>query len=310
MSFRHWVHTRWGEWFFGAIGALVLGFTAAAGSAKTPTPLPSHRESSVRLAVTNTGEDSFFLRRPRAYKPLERLAPRDPIPRRIQIDWGQTLWGISRQFHLTVKELEEANHLTPESIILAGTTLIIPTIYRVKAGDTLNSVAERLGVNPGQLLAENELTGANLTPGEALVIPFPQSVSPPSLSSRGAWPNPYNLSPEAILMIARLVQAESGDQPFEARVAVAAVVLNRLKSPGFPKTVDGVLFAPGQFQTVATGAFWNNPTPLSLLAAKAAASGWDPTGGALYFYNPSLPHVAWMDTLPQAAVIGAQIFSR
>lgn len=130
------------------------------------------------------------------------------------------------------------------------------------------------------------------------------------LSSRGEWPNPYHLNPQDILMIAHLVQAEAGNQPFAAQVAVAAVVLNRLHNPDFPKTVASVLFAPGQFETVSAGTYWNTPSPLAILAARAAATGWDPSHGALYFYNPSLVHNGWMDALPTTVTIGAQVFAR
>lgn len=130
------------------------------------------------------------------------------------------------------------------------------------------------------------------------------------LSNRGDWPNPYHLNPKEILMIAHLVQAEAGNQSFVAQVAVAAVVLNRLNNPGFPKTVPGVLFAPGQFETVSAGTYWNTPSPLAILAARAAASGWDPSHGALYFYNPSLVNNSWMNTLPTTVIIGAQVFAR
>lgn len=120
----------------------------------------------------------------------------------------------------------------------------------------------------------------------------------PTLPNRGSWPNPYHLVPQDIFMIARLVQAEAGDQPFLGQVAVAAVVLNRLRSSAFPKTVPAIIFAPGQFETVAAGTYWNSPSPVAMLAARAAAAGWDPADGAVYFYNPALPHAAWMNRLP------------
>ncbi len=74
-------------------------------------------------------------------------------------------------------------------------------------------------------------------------------------------------------MIARLVQVEGGDQPFMAQEAAAAVVINRLRNPAFPKTVTDVLFAPGQFETVSNGSYDNNPSAPAMLAARAAAAG-------------------------------------
>jgi N-acetylmuramoyl-L-alanine amidase len=93
-------------------------------------------------------------------------------------------------------------------------------------------------------------------------------------------------------------------------VAVAAVVLNRLKTSGFPKTVAGVIEQPGQFESVSNGTFWQQPSPTAILAAQDAMRGWDPTGGALFYYNPSLPHSPWMNGLAVTTVIGAQVFCR
>ncbi len=310
MTLRHWLPTRWGELLLSVIGAVLLGFMSIAGASKAaPLSLP-HESPPVHAVLARTTTTQMLVDRPHPRLPLGQVPSHLRRPRRYRIHWGQTLWGIARRFHLTLKELQEANQLTSDSVILAGTSLIIPIVYRVQAGQRLDAVARRWDVSPNNLLAENQLPSAALTAGQTLVIPSPSQSPPPPLPSRGRWSNPYNLSPAAVLMIAHLVQAEAGNQSLEAQVAVAAVVLNRLKSPQFPKTVNEIIFAPGQFQTVASATFWNNPGPLSLLAAKAAATGWDPTGGALYFYNPSLPHVAWMDSLPQTAVIGSQIFSR
>lgn len=86
-------------------------------------------------------------------------------------------------------------------------------------------------------------------------------------------------------LLAKLITAEAGSEPFEGQVAVGAVVINRTHSSQFPGTVKGVIFQPGQFSCVPKLAE-TEPSETSISAAREALQGKDPTGGALYFYNP------------------------
>lgn len=113
-----------------------------------------------------------------------------------------------------------------------------------------------------------------------------------------------------INLLARIIEAEAGNQPFQGQVAVGAVVVNRVKSPYYAKTLSGVIFTPGAFEPVANGRFYScHPTPQAYAAAKEALAGIDPTSGALYFFNPSLTSSAFMNSLPVLARIGAQVFA-
>ena len=93
-------------------------------------------------------------------------------------------------------------------------------------------------------------------------------------------------------LLAQLINAEAKGEPFEGQVAVGAVVLNRVFDPDFPKTIRDVIFQYDgdtdtyQFEPVENGAINDQPCSSAIRAAQAALSGWDPTGGALYFYNP------------------------
>jgi N-acetylmuramoyl-L-alanine amidase len=248
-----------------------------------------------------------------------RVAPPQASAHIYHIQWGDTLWSLSHKFDVSVTALERANHLS-SSEIYAGHYLVIPETYTVKPGDTLAGIARRFRVPLVLLWHENRLASDKVKPGQLLVIPYlgtvPQAYRAPdppapdlALTNRGRL-DPPPVTPNEVLMLAHLVQGEAGDQPFLGQVAVAAVVLNRLKAPGFPKTLSGVIWDPGQFESVSDGAYWQTPSATAMLAAKAALAGWDPTHGALYFYNPSLPHAAWMDSLPRTAVIGQQVFCR
>jgi spore germination cell wall hydrolase CwlJ-like protein len=110
-------------------------------------------------------------------------------------------------------------------------------------------------------------------------------------------------------LLARLIQAEAGDQSYATQVAVGAVVLHRLRSPRFPHHLAAVITESRQFSVVAAGTFTHaHPTRRALNAARAALAGTDPTPGALYFYSPTLPHVPWMNTLGGCRTIGALRF--
>lgn len=116
---------------------------------------------------------------------------------------------------------------------------------------------------------------------------------------------------DELRLLARLVAAEAGGEPYAGKVAVAAVVLNRVEHPSFPKTVSSVIFQPGAFESVSNGLVWRvNPRGEPTNAAVDALNGWDPTFGALYFWNPYKPVSGWMWTRTILTQIGRHIFAR
>jgi spore germination cell wall hydrolase CwlJ-like protein len=108
--------------------------------------------------------------------------------------------------------------------------------------------------------------------------------------------------------LAKLIQAEAGDQPWRTKVAVADVVLNRVRSGQFPDTVPAVILQPGQFSTVATGAFVAaQPSLEDWRAAQAAIQGLSVVPGALYFYSAGA-NTAWTARLTGCTSVGAMVF--
>lgn len=320
--------SRWTEPLVTAVGAVVLGLGFAVAShpaAPTSPPAPVTPGSVAQASPPPDLRELVARTAGQRVRLALKTKPHHVLPQGhlYHIRWGDTLWSLAHRFHVPMKDLEEANHM-PAPDLVAGEYLVIPKLYHVKSGDSMASVARQLDVPLVMLWHTNRLNHDKLKPGQILVVPYTGRVPharyaggaiaakapAPAQPSRGLNALPASLTSQEMLTIAHLVQAEAGDQPFLGQVAVAAVVLNRLRTPGFPKTVDGVVFAPGQFETVANGTFWNAPGPLAMMAVKAAASGWDPTGGALYFFNPSMPHVAWMNSLPVTASIGDQVFCR
>ena len=112
-----------------------------------------------------------------------------------------------------------------------------------------------------------------------------------------------------VRILARLVSGEVRGEPYVGQVAVAAVVLNRVKSPAFPNTISGVIFQTGAFDAVWDGQFDMEPTENSVRAARDALNGWDPTGGCLYYYNPSTATNSWIWTRQVQLTIGKHAFA-
>ena len=110
-------------------------------------------------------------------------------------------------------------------------------------------------------------------------------------------------------LLARLVSGEARGEPYIGQVAVAAVVLNRVRSDDFPDTISGVIFQPGAFDAVWDGQFDMEPTASSIRAARDAMNGWDPTGGCTYYYNPSTATNEWIWTRQVQLSIGRHAFA-
>ena len=102
-----------------------------------------------------------------------------------------------------------------------------------------------------------------------------------------------NSGDKDLYLLAKLVHGESRGEPYKGKVAVAAVVLNRVKSSSFPNSISGVIYQKGAFSAVSDGQINLSPDNESIKAARDAMNGWDPTGGCLYYYNPKKTSNKW-----------------
>ncbi|WP_412850166.1 cell wall hydrolase [Brevibacillus invocatus] len=119
-----------------------------------------------------------------------------------------------------------------------------------------------------------------------------------------------SVSANDIKLMANAVYGEARGEPYEGQVAVAAVILNRVKSSSFPDTPSAVIFEPRAFTAVADGQIWLEPNENARKAVKNALSGWDPTGGCTYYFNPATATSQWIWSRPQVKKIGKHIFCR
>ena len=117
-------------------------------------------------------------------------------------------------------------------------------------------------------------------------------------------------SSSELKILANAVYGESRGEPYIGQVAVAAVILNRVKNASFPNSVSGVIFEPGAFTAVADGQIWLTPNKNAEKAVRDAINGWDPTGGCIYYFNPKTATSKWIWSRPQVKKIGEHIFCR
>ena len=111
-------------------------------------------------------------------------------------------------------------------------------------------------------------------------------------------------------LLARVISAEARGEPYSGQVAVGAVILNRVEHPSFPDTISGVIYQNGAFSCLYDGQFNQPVAESSYKAAQDALNGWDPSGGAIYYYNPRTATNQWIRSRPIITTIGKHVFCK
>ena len=111
-------------------------------------------------------------------------------------------------------------------------------------------------------------------------------------------------------LLSRLVYGEARGEPYQGQVAVAAVVLNRVEHSSFPNTIAGVIYQKGAFDVVSDGQINLTPNDTAKKAAQDALNGWDPSNGAIYYFNPSTATNKWIWSRPMTVTIGKHRFCK
>lgn len=149
-------------------------------------------------------------------------------------------------------------------------------------------------------------------------------LEPDGVVGQGTWNALGICSPEAapavsrgaatdrgdITLLAQVIEGEAADEPYLGKVAVGAVIVNRTKSASFPHTISGVIFQDYAFESISNGQAWRPLTQESIQAAEQAMSGYDPSGGALFFWNPYKPVSPWIWSRTIITQIGNHVFAR
>lgn len=126
-----------------------------------------------------------------------------------------------------------------------------------------------------------------------------------SSGSSGTSSNSNNVN-----LLARLIYGEARGEPYTGQVAVGAVVMNRVKSSSFPNSISGVIYQSGAFDAVSDGQINMSPDSTAKKAAQDAINGWDPSYGAIYYFNPSTATNKWIWSRPMTITIGRHRFCK
>lgn len=169
----------------------------------------------------------------------------------------------------------------------------------VSNGESLYLISRYYHTDIDSIKAANRSMSNMIYPGEKLIIP----------ESNNNDGNSYSNYVQNRYLLAKMIYAEARGESFEGQVAVGAVIMNRIKSGIFPSTIIGVIYQPNAFEAVENGEFFNHdPNLEAFKAADAAIAGWDPTGGALYYFNPATSTSPWIWSLRITNVIGHHWF--
>ncbi len=175
--------------------------------------------------------------------------------------------------------------------------------YHVRRGDTIYEIARRFNTSMGVITSLNEMSDTTLRQGDDILVPV-SDLSRREVLSR-------SISDEEFDLLARIIHGEARGEPYNGKVAVGAVVINRVLNPRFPDSITEVIYDQGQFSPVQDGSYRARPDHSSRQAAREALDGKDPTGGALFFYNPDkATDRAWTQNREKIVTIGNHVFMK
>ncbi len=133
---------------------------------------------------------------------------------------------------------------------------------------------------------------------------------PKTLLYLGITTSSSSTSSNDLYLLAKVIAAEGRGESYTGQVAIGAVILNRVDHPSFPDSIAGVVYQQDAFTCVRDSNWNTEPDSTSKKAAQDALNGWDPAGGAIYYYNPDKTSNQWIRARPVIVVIGDHVFCR
>ncbi|HAN20456.1 MAG: peptidoglycan-binding protein [Clostridiales bacterium GWF2_36_10] len=219
---------------------------------------------------------------------------------------GDSLYKIGQVFNTSTTTLMKDNNLTSTMLKIGQKLYVNCNTYTVEKGDNLYAISRQYGITLSALRRANNIYTDLILIGQVLNIPQATTTAATPVSNTSV----YSTSDRNIL--ARLITAEAQGESYEAKVAVGAVVMNRVKSPLWPNTISGVIYQNingyYQFSPVENGSINNVADADSIKAANVAMSGVDPTNGAMFYYDTSTTN-AWILAKPVSISIDNMVFA-
>lgn len=216
---------------------------------------------------------------------------------------NDSLYKISQLFRVPIATIKSDNSLSSD-IIYPGQVLNVPAeIYTVKSGDSIFLIAQRYGISLESLRKANNKWDNLIIPGQKLIIP--------GANSSSGTGTVISYTKSEFDLLARLIEAEASGEIYQAKVAVGAVVVNRVQSPDWPSTISSVInqVIGGyyQFTPVKNGTISKPASDDAIKAAWAALYGSDPSNGAIFYYDDSSTN-PWMLAKTRTASIDSMVF--
>ncbi len=220
---------------------------------------------------------------------------------------GDTLWLNAQEHGVTVPELLAINHILEPDHIVVGQKMLIPSMEEA----AMTAVAEKTAVK--EPVKEAVKTPEKTPAKDPVKNPVKEPVKTPAANTVASRSS-ASYSAAELDLFARLVQAESAGEPFQGQVAVAASVLNRVRSSRYPNTLNGVIYQIEggyyQYSPVLDGRINQPAGDSARRAVQEAIGGSDPSKGALGFYNPRKTTNQWVRSQPVTTTIGNHVFFR
>jgi spore germination cell wall hydrolase CwlJ-like protein len=216
-----------------------------------------------------------------------------------------TLHSVSELFDTSVKALRYSNNFA-ENSFSSGDAIYVPAhVYKVKSGDSLYTIAKKYKVPVADIKKANNKKSNSIKPGQKLILP-------------GVKPNKktdavISYSGTEVDLLAKLIEAEASGESMQAKIAVGAVVINRVQSkdwaPSISKVIHQKFGAYYQFTPVKIGTIKNTPSSASKKAAWIAMYGSDPSNGATFYFDTSSKN-KWLWSKPQTASLDSMVFAK
>lgn len=180
----------------------------------------------------------------------------------------------------------------------------------VESGDTLWSIAQKHQTTAASLQIRNGISDEPLKIGQRLKVVIPRFLESSPKVTATKLEAAADVDQAELILLAKLVETEAGNEPYEGKLAVASVVMNRVNDGSYPNTVKGVIYEPYQFSPARNGKLEKaTASKDSIKAAKAALSGENNVPGAVYFFNPKL-EPAKLKKVKVVATIGNHVFAK
>jgi N-acetylmuramoyl-L-alanine amidase len=228
---------------------------------------------------------------------------------------GDTITKIASENNLSIQEITELNpQIQNLNMIYVGDTVNTEPQKRTSPSNIVSysdykiNLLARLVRSEAQ--SEDELVQINKQIQTLYAANLVKKVKP--IKTKIASMEIQNYSKHEIDLLARLVRAEAQTEPFEGKIAVACVVLNRVESSLFPDTIKEVIYEPGQFQPVSNGEIHEPADEDSIAAVKEALTEKRNIvpESTLFFYNPDIATSRWLDSRSTTVVIGQHVFKK